>query len=250
MDPVSLLGGVIIGIAAIFFPAYTCEKALEHYQQEMPRLQAELGKYEQELRESKSTIARLEHENRMLGNKNSTLLQENHSFREQLEAALMQHHVLSVSQARVSKDTQAEMEDLRKWADRELQKRQDLVDDTNIARWHEKTEYAKKLVEYQRLLRKAVAESGGLSKALATERDKATRLQTERDKALRDLDTAQKNLATLQKDSATDLATEKARHQQEIKIYWRFIGGLALALVLALVALTVSLRGRSRPQEQ
>lgn len=243
----------IVGMLSLLglggFNAFTCEKSLEHYQKEMPIREARIAELEKEKLGSVSTIARLEQELRELQGvkgENAELRQENGTFRAQLDATRQQHQALITSQAKVSKDTQADLEDRGKWFDKELQKRQDLVDNTNITRWHEKTEYGKKLAEYQRFLGQARAEAGGLRTKLTA---KETELNTARD-TLKDvrlkLTTAGQDLDKIQQATQKALAEKDAEHREEIQGYR--LGFLVLIILFAatLIALIfVLLRRRN-----
>lgn len=250
IDPISLLSGVAIGIASIIFPAYTCEKEVAFHRENTPKLEQRIAELEKEKLGSVGTIARLEHEVRVLkgvGEENTQLRQENGTFREQLATARQQHQTLITSQAKVSKDTQADLEDRGKWFDKELQKRQDLVDNTNITRWHEKTEYGKKLAEYQRLLKQASGENGKLKAQLkakeaelATERDTLSRTQLK-------LTTAGQDLDKMRQIAQKDLDEKDAKHQEELRRYRLAVTGLGAAFFITLVVLVFVLLNRRKP---
>lgn len=245
MDPViaPLIGFLgWIGIGA--FQAFTCEKALEFHQENTPKLERRIAELEQADRENASTVARLELEKRILTGENTQLRQENWSFREQLEAARQQHQALIASGAKVSKDTQADLEDRGKWFDKELQKRQDLVDNTNIARWHEKTEYGKKLAEYQRLLRQAGAESGGLKKKLAAKETELATARGELNRTKTALVTAKQDLDKVKKEKERELAKKDVETTFLKRVTLALLTTLVVAIAFALAAIFFALRGR------
>lgn len=249
MDPISLLAGIGAAIAAVILPAYSCEKALEFHQENTPKLERQIAELEREKIEHVSTVARLEHDLRVLQGvreENMQLRQENKGLRERLEAALLEHHALVVGQSKISKDTQADMEDLRQWAERELKRRRDQVDDLHAARWHDKAEYGRKLAEYQRLLRQARAEAGGLrTKLTAKEADLATareELRLTRSK----LATAVQDLANMRQAMQNALADKDIKHQAEIRRYRIAVTGLGAVFFITLVVLVFVLLRRRK----